>query len=1153
MFKHCIFLLGCYSLFAFTAIEVTKFTDDDPGGFGMIGELRYWINTINTELNAGGMDDYVITFKNTMTIQLDGILPVINNSAKPVNITIGDSGSIPTVTIDGKGMYPGFFIPMGNVTIQNMIFQNCLAKGGDGGDGISGGGGGMGAGGAIYAPQTFLNGSYPSITLKNVTIKSCSAQGGHGGNYIGDSSTGSEGGGGGGGFFGNGGSITTTGNTGGAGGGGFGGDGGNVTSQTTDPGGGGGGGGGGFGSKATTMSPVNLGTGGSDQEEGLAGNGYGILADAGSGGLGYSGGANLGGGGGGGDPGSGTTAFGGGGGGSLGSSGMQPLGSMAPGGTAAPSGGLAGDGGGGGGGGIVANGTSNGYSGQAGNGGYGGGGGGGAGIGFYDIPPGYIYTVEGGSGGVGGGGGGGGVNESGNTSANGGNSLGGGGGGGGGPINGVAGTDIGYLGGGAGGAGGNNAGFGSDGGGGGGGGGSGLGGAIFVDSGLNFTIAALSNTPTTFKALSNTVQEGVGGSAQGGRGSDGNDGWALGSCIFLRTLSTLKFSADEENDILTIDEGVSFIDDTYFTGTAFRTHVDVVGKGTVIYNGSTTYEGIISINNANFKVNGTITNPNFTNPQIYVCRDINISSKRGTLSGTGTLTGLVFANSGIISPDPGGKLTFGRLKLNSASSSGSLGSLVHIPIDSSGSSLVDVAGEAELAGILEIDLNPDATPGAYTVLTSSSIAGEFDSIDFSRSIPSSYSISYLPIEAPTFVQFEFAGFPSSFLSTNGLTGNNLRVANYLNTLLPDAAALGLTEQFAILNSLSSPEYQKALESISPSRNSSSTFAAQNIMFMFSESLDSHFMKKRMAQKYSKSRYVKETAVVADSKFPYKTMYSPKKIASSQIWVMGFGQFSHQNSQNQNPAFNFDGGGFSVGYDYGHTDDGYIGALAGYAYSSIKQKQSMGTSHINAGYLSFYAGKSFSDFFIDAAILGDFMGVSQNRIISYPGFYKIAKSSYHAGQLDLHLGLGYDINVDTAAIEPFGLLDVVFEWDPSYTETGALPYNMSISSRSSYMLRFETGFNGYNTITYDWGVFILEGKISYVYKNPHNVGNINAAIINAPTTFGVEAFTSHQSLISPALELFFQTNWNGFFSLSYNGEFGNGYSSNQFYGKMGYSF
>jgi hypothetical protein len=257
-FKYLIFLFTSHSLLALTTLTVTISSDNNPGGIGETGDLRYCLNSMNQGLNTTS-DDYAIVFAAPMTIQLNGILPIINNSTNPVNITIGNPGSTPTVTIDGNsGAYSGFFIPLGNVTIQNIIFQNLAAKGGNGGDGISGGGGGMGAGGAIYAPQSFLNGSDPSITLINVLINNCSAIGGNGGNYLGSSATGDEGGGGGGGFSGNGGSITATGSTGGAGGGGFGGDGGDVTLAFGDSGGGGGGGGG-LGTRATLGTLTNLG------------------------------------------------------------------------------------------------------------------------------------------------------------------------------------------------------------------------------------------------------------------------------------------------------------------------------------------------------------------------------------------------------------------------------------------------------------------------------------------------------------------------------------------------------------------------------------------------------------------------------------------------------------------------------------------------------------------------------------------------------------------------------------------------------------------------------------------------------------------------------------------------------------------------------
>jgi uncharacterized protein with beta-barrel porin domain len=182
-----------------------------------------------------------------------------------------------------------------------------------------------------------------------------------------------------------------------------------------------------------------------------------------------------------------------------------------------------------------------------------------------------------------------------------------------------------------------------------------------------------------------------------------------------------------------------------------------------------------------------------------------------------------------------------------------------------------------------------------------------------------------------------------------------------------------------------------------------------------------------------------------------------------------------------------------------------------------------------------------------------MGVDQKRHISFPGFNETAKSSYTASQLDLHFGTGYDFNTEIGTIEPFAMLDWVSQWDPHYREKGAAPYNMKISSRASWMFRLETGLNGYHMLCTDWGLFIAQGKLSYVFKKPHHVGHLRASIITAPTTFGAEAFTFEQSLISPAFELFWQTNCNIFSSISYDGEFGSGYTSNQFYGKIGYSF
>ncbi len=266
-----------------------------------------------------------------------------------------------------------------------------------------------------------------------------------------------------------------------------------------------------------------------------------------------------------------------------------------------------------------------------------------------------------------------------------------------------------------------------------------------MDSNLSLIVKAISGVPTTFNTLNNTTQPGTHGTGGPG-GSDGTDGSPFGDSIFLRTGSSVTFLAQDTNDLLTLGEGVQFADDTVFGAGA--TSVLVTGNGTVVYNGSTAYQGVVKVNNANFKVNGEIDAA-----PIFVCRNLSFSAQRGTLSGIGTLSGDVFVNSGTIFPDTGATLTLGSLELNPANpGNNTLGSLVRIGINSSGTSLVSVNGHAALAGTLQIDLDANAQPGSYTILTSAGIAGTFDSVTFAGATPN-YTLSYLPVGAPTYVQF----------------------------------------------------------------------------------------------------------------------------------------------------------------------------------------------------------------------------------------------------------------------------------------------------------------------------------------------------------------------------------------------------------------
>ncbi|WP_010302109.1 autotransporter-associated beta strand repeat-containing protein [Candidatus Odyssella thessalonicensis] len=310
------------------------------GSAGSGFDLRGAILTANASNNTNIIINF--NFGSAQTITLGNHLPMISNydgtssSAAPINKTWTFNGNN-RVTINGASLYRGFFlspVPTSaaqndlpssgytqqlNVTFNDMIIQNVLAKGGDGQ------GGGMGAGGAGFAN------SYTNLTVNNVVFTNCKAQGGNGGS---NGTLSCRGGGG---------LVSAGGNAGGSGGGGLGGKGGDTTNNGTGGGGGGignagsaanasvGGGGGGFGGNGIGQILGTAFTGATGSSNSGGGSGGGVSPSGGQGGLGGGGGGSsssgagssggFGGGGGGGYSSSGSGGFGSGGGGWSGGSG----------------------------------------------------------------------------------------------------------------------------------------------------------------------------------------------------------------------------------------------------------------------------------------------------------------------------------------------------------------------------------------------------------------------------------------------------------------------------------------------------------------------------------------------------------------------------------------------------------------------------------------------------------------------------------------------------------------------------------------------------------------------------------------------------------------------------------------------------------------
>jgi uncharacterized protein with beta-barrel porin domain len=766
---------------------------------------------------------------------------------------------------------------------------------------------------------------------------------------------------------------------------------------------------------------------------------------------------------------------------------------------------------GGGGGGINgSNATNN----RGAKGGFGGGGGGGD---YYIGSP----STSGGVGGFGGGGGspdggtggfgGGGSGADYNSSATG-SSGGFGGGGGGGSVGGIGG-----IGGGSGSSSG-------------GGGGSALGAAIFVMQGPESATLILKGGVSI---------QGCGVTPGGGASVSSTAGAAAATDLFIMEGTTVNFNPGSSETITITgsigdDSAATLPGPGYNPGVSAGGAIQLIGTGTVALSGANTYSGSTTISAGTLSVNGSIVSP------------VTVGAS-GTLKGTGSVASSVAVN-GILSPGNSiGTLTVDSVTFNS-------GSIFNVEIDpASSSQLIVTTGDTIVnsGAILQVaeTVGSYVDGTQYTVLTangSSFTGGNLFAVQ--STLP---GFSYALSTDATHLYLQLIATPSpSHLSTAGLTGNNLIVADYLNSLSDYAP---LSDVLSELGSLSFDELNQALEAIDPARNTYATFALQNTAFTLSSIISARTNAVRFAQKISEEGTESLAALIAG---PIMSRAEKKQGVSYSLWTSAFGSFIHQKAQDQTPAFSTNSEGALIGFEEYETENAILGATIGYVNINLTDQQHLGHQETNDYVASLYGDIRGSNAFVNMAVWGGYHTTKSRRNVFFPGFNEIATSKNHGWQIIPHLLFGYDFDkIGRATIELFAQIDWAVNFESGFQETGAGVLNMNQKGNDSSLLRSELGAASFQTFNQENGsIFVIKEKLSYVNKKTFGTGSATAAILGAPGgLFNVETLTGLQNLVAPALELFYQTASNVFVSATYEGEFGSGYTSNSVLAKIGKAF
>ncbi len=413
----------------------------------------------------------------------------------------------------------------------------------------------------------------------------------------------------------------------------------------------------------------------------------------------------------------------------------------------------------------------------------------------------------------------------------------------------------------------------------------------------------------------------------------------------------------------------------------------------------------------------------------------------------------------------------------------------------------------------------------------------------------------IPIgEGTTLIDSVALVLSSLAIPTESLSGNNLILTNYINQNTPQTV-------FYFIPSIFNDTLSSALESVAPTRNAISIFAADNNLFSLNTAFSLHSQASRQFRRAnaapmqifasnSTQGFLQENLIAANSEDfivnNSKEISSPQALQERpyEIWGELIGAVAYQKAQDQTPAFDPAGGGFIFAFDKKATTDGRFGAGVAYTFTHVHEKQDAGHSNINQEYLFLYGLWDNSKFYFDGAIWGGLFQINNVRNIHMTGFDFETKSRPSGWQIAPHAEFGYDKQWLQLTLEPFAMFDWINNWQWSYKEIGNGPFNFRQKDHYSSFLRSELGFRFYETITFSsWRIGFKE-KASYVNKKPFKVGNVTASLVGAPGSFTVDTFTTTQNLGIAELEILFEPIDPRYLygSIDYQGEFSSKYQS-----------
>lgn len=438
------------------------------------------------------------------------------------------------------------------------------------------------------------------------------------------------------------------------------------------------------------------------------------------------------------------------------------------------------------------------------------------------------------------------------------------------------------------------------------------------------------------------------------------------------------------------------------------------GSGKLTLSGNNAYSGGTTVQAGILSVNGTV---------LGTLQVLN----SGTLSGTGTVGTTMIAAGGIIAPGN----SIGTLNV-AGNVTLAAGSIYDVEITSAGTSnLIAAAGVATLQGgtVSVRALDPATsyhTGQTYRILSAQGgVVGTFDPNVLTNSafLDATLANTAKAVDLTIAVKQSSTGGGGPF-PIAAITPHQIATAGALNTLPQSGNSLGLYNTLLVLDAASAREAFDAL--------SGEVYVSATTVLLE----DSRFLRDAAINRIRAS--FSGVAAVADPIMAYGDD-GPKLVPAVTdqfgVWGTGFGNWGSRESNGHAADLESTTGGFLVGADTQIADSWRLGLLAGYSHTSFNVDDRNSSGDSDNYHLGVYGGSQWGNLGFRAGATYTWHDINIRRSIAFPGFSDDASAEYNARTAQVFGELGYRIDTNRVAFEPFvNLAYVNFKTD-AFAETG----------------------------------------------------------------------------------------------------------------------